>query len=101
MKAIHAPVSFLGIGRRINSIGVEYRKVEEDQIGLPEHSEKYTSSHAKLINLLNEQMALQDLALAAQAKSLGDAAVQLGVVFDLLEAHIIDPRNYVQSGDLI
>jgi hypothetical protein len=101
MKAIHAPVSFLEIGRRINGIGVEYRNVEEDQIALPEDSEQYTSAHVKMINLLDEQMALQDLALATQAKSLADAAVQLGVVFDLLDAHIIDPRNYVQSGDLM
>ena len=101
MTAIHAPVSFFEIGRRINGIGVEYRNVEKDQMALPEDSEQYNSAHAKLVNLLDEQMALQDLALAMQAKSLVDAAVQLGVLFDALEAHIIDPRNYVQSGDLM
>jgi hypothetical protein len=101
MKAINVPVSFFEIGRRINGVGVEYRNVEQDYIALPEDSEQYNLAQAKLINLLDEQMALQDLALTMQAKSLADAAVQLGVVFDLLEADIIDPRNHVQSGDLM
>jgi hypothetical protein len=36
-----------------------------------------------------------------QARTLADAAVQLGVLFDAREAYIIDPRSHVQSGDLM
>jgi hypothetical protein len=100
MSATQAGVSFVDIGRRINSICIEYGAVEEAQRAMPEASEQYCIAHDRLVTLLDEQVALQDLALVMQANTLTDAAVQLAIMFDTLE-EVCFPNLFggLQSGD--
>jgi hypothetical protein len=101
MNAVQAPVSLLDIGRRIHSIDAEYHAIEDIQMGKPAGSREYCVAHEGLVALVDEQTALQDLALAMQARTLSDAAVQLGVLFDLLvEICVPDLLSQVQSNDL-
>jgi hypothetical protein len=100
MSAAPARVSFVDIGRRINSICIEYGAVEEAQRAMPEASEQYGIALDRLVTLLDEQTALQDLALVMQANTLTDAAVQLAIVFDTLaEVCFSTPCGRLQSGD--
>jgi hypothetical protein len=101
MSAIQGPFSFLDIGRRVNRIGIEFAALEEAQMAMPEGSEQYCRAHTKLVILLDEQTALQELALAMPARTLTDAAVQLGILFGAL-ADIADADlgSQLQSGDL-
>lgn len=101
MSVSQAPVPFLDIGRRVNSIGVEYGVIEEAQRAMSEDSEQYCAAHTKLVKLLEERTALHDLAFAMQVKTLTDAAVQLGLLCDMLdEMCATDLGNELQAGDL-
>lgn len=101
MSAIQRPFSFLDIGQRINCIGIEFAALEEAQMAMPEGSEQYCRAHAKLVILLDEQTALQELALAMPARTLIDAAVQLGILFGALaDIGDADLGSQLQSGDL-
>jgi hypothetical protein len=101
MRTSRAAISFLDIGRRLNSIDLEYGTLEEAQMAMPEGSEEYSAAHARLVALTDEQTALQDLALVMQPKTLSDAAVQLGILTDAVtEICVPDLGSLLQSGDL-
>jgi hypothetical protein len=101
MRQREDSLSLLDVGRRMNNIGIKYARVEEAQSRMPEGSKQYCAAHARLVHLMSEQTALQDLALAMQARSLTDAAVQLCILFDALaEVCFCDLASQAQSGHL-
>jgi hypothetical protein len=69
------------IGRRINAASVESNVLGKAKVDMPEHSLEYRHADVRSEALLDERIALQDLAIVLQPKTLVDAAVQLGLLF--------------------
>jgi hypothetical protein len=81
--------SILDIGRRLNSLSVAYCDLDDDDPDI-QPSDEHRSVHfkirrrrqARMNNLLTEMSLLRDLALVPQPKTLVEAAVQLGLLFN-------------------
>jgi len=73
--------SILDIARRINAASVEYDIVDTAQYALSDLSAEYRKGKVKMDRLLDERLALQDLAISLHPKTLAEAAVQLGLLF--------------------
>lgn len=101
MKISRTVISFHDIGRRLNTISQEYSTLEQAQMAMPEGFEEYNDAHVRLVALVEEQTALQDLALVMQPRTLSDAAVQLAILSDAVtEICVPDLSSLLQSGDL-
>lgn len=88
------------IGRRIHRLGTQCDRVDRMQSNLPEDSAQYQAAHATYLCLLCEQTALEDLALAMQPRTLADAAVLLGIMFEVIsEICIVDQDGLQESGE--
>jgi hypothetical protein len=86
------PFSILDIGRRINSLSLAYCDLDDGGPDI-QPSDEHRSVHfkirrrrqARMNNLLTEMSLLRDLALIPQPKTLVEAAVQLGLLFNSME----------------
>jgi len=101
MTSPEDPEMFIYIARRIHRLGKAYASVERLQSTLAEESTQYQAAHTKLLCLLCEQIALEDLVLVMQPRTLTDAAVQLGIIFEeLSEICAPDLEDRQQSDDM-
>lgn len=77
----NAGITFLDIGRRLRVLGEEYDENQRRSAASVENSiEHHRSKGIETLNLA-EDLALQNLALAMEPKTLQDAAVQMGCFF--------------------
>jgi hypothetical protein len=69
------------IGQRLRVLGDLNERVGRQQSKASEQSAEFRQAGAAMRLILDEEMALQSLALSMQPKTLQDAAVSLGVLF--------------------
>jgi hypothetical protein len=73
--------SIMDVGRRLNAASIEGNRLDKAQTGLDRHSTEYRKSQVRQDVLLDERLALQDLAITLQPTTLPEAAVQIGLLF--------------------
>lgn len=90
------------IGRRIHRLGTQCERVDRIKSNLPECSPQYQTAHATYLCLLCEQTALEDLALAMQPRTLAEAAVLLGIIFEIVsEICTVEQENLQELDERI
>jgi hypothetical protein len=89
------------IGQRLHVLGDLNDRLGRQQSKASERSTKFRQAGAAMRMVLDEEMALQSLALSMQPKTLQDAAVSLGVLFLAVNrlSHI-DLEHEIRAGRL-
>jgi hypothetical protein len=89
------------IGRRLHRLGQRYNELDRQQLTCREHTAEYRHLNAAMGLLLEEEIALPQLVMAMQPKTLEDTTVQVAVLFMTLNRMgAFDLRIEMESGRL-
>jgi hypothetical protein len=91
----------LDIGRRLRVLSEEYNAAERRKAACGQITHEWHRASGAMDMILEEEVALQNLVLAMEPKTLEDAAVHLGCLFIALERmESNDLREQMHTGEL-